>query len=111
MILTEYEPTPWTITLTLEIILIVIRIYWTQKIDPRQNGSSNDTTEMVSDSLINLARNLSILTDKIKLTPLEIRAISCETNLTKQQLNLMGFQISYNNSKTYQTGLSELLMK
>jgi len=83
MILTEYEPTPWTITLTLEIILIVIRIYWTQKIDPRQNGSPNDTTEMVSDSLINLARNLSILTDKIKLTPLEIRAISCETNLTK----------------------------
>jgi len=81
MILTEYEPTPWTITLTLEIILITIRIYWTQEIDPRQNGSSNDTTERNSNSLINLARNLSILTDETKLTPLEIRAISCETNL------------------------------
>jgi len=54
MILTEYEPTPWTITLTLEIILITIRIYWTQKIDPRRNGSSNDTTERNSNSLINL---------------------------------------------------------
>jgi len=38
MILTKYEPTPWTITLTLEIILIAIGIYWTQKIDPRRNG-------------------------------------------------------------------------
>ena len=83
MILTEYEPTPWTITLTLEIILITIRIYWTQKIDPRQNGSSNDTTERNSNSLINLTRNLSILTDETKPTPLEIRAISCETNLIK----------------------------
>ena len=68
MILTEYEPTPWTITLTLKIILITIRIYWTQKIDPQQNGSSNDITERNSNSLINLARNLSILTDKTKLT-------------------------------------------
>jgi len=38
---------------------------------------------MNSNSLINLARNLSILTDETKLTPLEIRAISCEINLTK----------------------------
>ena len=66
MILTEYEPTPWTITLTLEIILITIGIYWIQKIDPRRNGSSNDTTERNSNSLINLARNLSILTDETK---------------------------------------------
>ena len=83
MILTKYEPTPWTITLTLEIILITIGIYWTQKIDSQQNRSPNDTTEMNLDSLINLARNLSILTDETKLTPLEIRAISCEINLTK----------------------------
>jgi len=80
MILTKYEPTPWTITLTLEIILIAIGIYWTQKIDPRRNGGPNDTTEMNSNSLI-LARNFSMLTDKTKLTPLEIRAISCEMNL------------------------------
>jgi len=83
MILTKYEPTPWTITLTLEIILITIGIYWTQKIDSQQNRSPNDTTEMNLDSLINLARNLSILIDKTKLTPLEIRATSCKMNLTK----------------------------
>jgi len=57
----------------LEIILIIAEIYWTQEIDPRQNGSPNDTTEMKldltketleihldqtnSDSLISLARN------------------------------------------------------
>jgi len=38
---------------------------------------------MNSNSLINLARNLSILTDETKPTPLEIRAISCKMNLTK----------------------------
>jgi len=52
--------------LILEIILITIGIYQTQKIDPQQNGNSNDITERNSNSLINLARNLSILTDETK---------------------------------------------
>jgi len=68
-----------------QLILITIRIYWTQKINPQWNGSSNDTTERNSNSLINLARNLSILTNETKPTPPEIRAISCETNLIKER--------------------------
>jgi len=40
---------------------------------------------MNSNSLINLARNLSMLTDKAKPTPLEIRAINCKMNLTKER--------------------------
>jgi len=105
MILTEYEPTPWAITLMLKIVLIIILIivgiYLTQEIDPGQSKNPDDTTETKSDltketlkihldqtnpdSLISLARNLSILTDKTEPTPLEIRTISCKTNIDKER--------------------------